>query len=121
MSDLRSREELVAEALRLLDLANGMPADPVVDDSDGYGQESIEVLRGLERDQTTLYPVQDGPGAGNIIEVTVRIMVGMERSTLVVTRGRDEPFLLREVRDHGHELDGIGAAVEAALRDALPA
>lgn len=34
-----------------------------------------------------LYPYQDGPGAGELVEVTVRVMVGPERSTVIVRRG----------------------------------
>ena len=66
-----------------------------------------------------LYPCQDGPGDGRIVEVTVRVLVGSERSTVIIARGRDDPFWLREVREHGRELDGIGQAVEAALREGM--
>ena len=65
-----------------------------------------------------LHPSQDGPGAGEIVEVTVRVMVGSERSTVIVRRGRD-PVLVHEVREHGREADGLGAAVEAAVRERL--
>ncbi|QIJ77435.1 hypothetical protein GU700_24335 [Methylobacterium sp. NI91] len=65
----------------------------------------------------TLYPVEDGPGAGRVVEVTVRVMVGPDRST-VVGRGQD-PLLVHEVREHGQEADGLGAAVEAAVRAGL--
>lgn len=64
------------------------------------------------------YPSQDGPGAGAIVEVTVRVMVGTDRSTVVVRRSR-EPALLHEVRPHGAEAAGLGAAVEAAVREGL--
>ncbi len=65
-----------------------------------------------------IYPVEDGPGAGAVIEVTVRVMVGPERSTVLVER-RGEPAALYETRAHGHEADGLGAAVEAAVRRGL--
>lgn len=65
-----------------------------------------------------LYPSQDGPGAGAVVEVVVRVMVGPDRSTVVVRRG-GEPVLLHEVRDHGTEADGIGAVVEAAIREGV--
>ncbi|GJE83387.1 MULTISPECIES: hypothetical protein [Methylorubrum] len=61
-----------------------------------------------------LYPVEDGPGAGAIVEITVRVMVGPERSTVVVRRGRASA-LVHEVREHGRETEGLGAAVEAAV------
>lgn len=67
-----------------------------------------------------LYPSQDGPGAGRIVEVTVRVMVGPDRSTVVVRRG-GEPVLLHEVRPHGTEADGLGAVVEAAVREGTAA
>lgn len=65
-----------------------------------------------------LYPSEDGPGAGGAVEVTVRVMVGPERSTVLVER-QGEPASLYETRDHGHEADGLGAAVEAAVRAGL--
>lgn len=68
--------------------------------------------------KTVLYPVEDGPGAGRYVDVTVRVMVGTERSTVLVER-RGEPAALYETREHGHETDGLGAAVEAAVREGL--
>jgi hypothetical protein len=67
-----------------------------------------------------LYPSQDGPGAGAVVEVVVRVMVGPDRSTVVVRRGR-EPVLLNEVRPHGAEADGLGAAVEPpSAKESVP-
>ncbi|WP_232627774.1 hypothetical protein [Methylobacterium sp. Leaf118] len=63
-----------------------------------------------------LYPSQDGPGAGAVVKVVVRVMVGPDRSTVVVRRG-GEPVLLNEVRPHGAEADGLGPAVETAIRE----
>lgn len=65
-----------------------------------------------------LHPVEDGPGAGQVVEVTVRVMVGPERSTVIVRSGRD-PVALHEVREHGQEAEGIGDAVEAVVREVL--
>ncbi len=65
-----------------------------------------------------LYPSQDGPGAGRVVEIVVRVMVGADRSTVVVRRG-GEPVLLHEVRDHGTEAEGLGAVVEAAVREGV--
>jgi len=52
-----------------------------------------------------LHPVEDGPGAGVAVEVTVRVMVGPERSTVIVRRGQ-EPVALYDVREHGREVEG---------------
>ena len=65
-----------------------------------------------------LYPSQDGPGAGRVVEVTVRVMVSSDRSTVVVRRG-GKPVLLHEVREHGAEADGLGVIVEAAVREGV--
>ena len=65
-----------------------------------------------------LYPSQDGPGAGAVVEVVVRVMVGPDRSTVVVRRV-SEPAILHEVRPQGAEADGLGASVEAAVREGL--
>ncbi len=67
-----------------------------------------------------LYPSQDGSGAGVVVEVVVRVMVGPDRSTVVVRRG-GEPAILNEIREHGAEADGLGAAVEAAIREKIDA
>ncbi|CAO4147810.1 hypothetical protein [Methylorubrum aminovorans] len=64
------------------------------------------------------YSVEDGPGAGRYVDVTVRVMVGTERSTVLVER-RGEPASLYETREHGRETDGLGDAVEAAVREGL--
>lgn len=66
----------------------------------------------------TLYPVEDGPGAGRFVDVVVRVMVGTRRSTVIVER-EGEPASMCETREHGHETDGLGAAVEAAVREGL--
>lgn len=68
--------------------------------------------------RAVLYPVEDGPGAGRYVDVTVRVMVGPRRSTVLVER-QGEPALLYETREHGHETDGLGDAVEAAVREGL--
>ncbi|WP_461653712.1 hypothetical protein [Methylorubrum aminovorans] len=52
------------------------------------------------------------------MEVTVRVMVDPDRSTVVVRRDRD-PVALYEVREHEREAKGLGAAVEAAVRAGL--
>ncbi|CAO4140901.1 hypothetical protein PKCBPO_00744 [Methylorubrum thiocyanatum] len=53
-----------------------------------------------------------------VVEVTVRVMVDPDRSTVVVRRDRD-PVALYEVREHEREAKGLGAAVEAAVRAGL--
>ncbi|GLS71256.1 hypothetical protein GCM10007890_32690 [Methylobacterium tardum] len=65
-----------------------------------------------------LYPVEDGPGAGRYVDVVVRVMVGPRRSTVLVER-QGEPASLYETREHGRETDGLGDAVEAAVREGL--
>ncbi|SFV05559.1 hypothetical protein SAMN02799631_04279 [Methylobacterium sp. 174MFSha1.1] len=118
MSDPTTREGGVAEALRLLDLANTMSM-PLPAGGESYGSEGIEVLRGLPGGlEHVLYPSPDGPGAGCVVEVTIRVMVGPDRSTVVVRRG-GEPVLLHEVREHGAEAEGIGAVIEAAVLDGV--
>ncbi|SFV16830.1 hypothetical protein SAMN02799631_06536 [Methylobacterium sp. 174MFSha1.1] len=45
-------------------------------------------------------------------------MVGTDRSTVVVRRG-GELVLLHDVRGYRTEADGLGASVEAAVREGL--
>lgn len=54
------------------------------------------------------------------MDVVVRVMVGTRRSTVLVER-QGEPAALYETREHGHETDGLGDAVEAAVREGLTA
>lgn len=68
--------------------------------------------------RSVLYPCEDGPGAGRYVDVVVRVMVGTERSTVLVER-QGEPASLYETREHGRETDGLGATVEAAVREGL--
>ncbi|WP_342165255.1 hypothetical protein [Methylobacterium sp. SD21] len=70
--------------------------------------------------RSVLYPCEDGPGAGRFVDVTVRVMVSPRRSTVLVER-QGEPASLYETREHGREIDGLGAAVEAAVREGLVA
>ena len=70
------------------------------------------------RPRPVLYSVEDGPGAGKFVDVVVRVMVGTQRSTVIVER-QGEPASMCETREHGHEVDGLGAAVEAAVRKGL--
>lgn len=117
MSDPTTREELVVETLRLLDLAKAMPV-PAPAEGEGYESEGIEVLRGLPGMNTLLYPSQDGPGAGRAVEVVVHVMVGSDQSTVVVRRG-GEPVVLPEGRLQGTKADGLGVSVKAAVREGL--
>ncbi|MBP1182912.1 hypothetical protein [Methylobacterium sp. PvR107] len=68
--------------------------------------------------EPVLYPVEDGPGAGRHVDVVVRVLVGLKRSTVLVER-QGEPASLYETREHGRETDGLGEAVEAAVREGL--
>ena len=144
MADPKTREELIARraALRAReDELDARPRDPDAPAmrSDAADEASIEaegvlatrdyvrtnkfpdasVDALIEAERGPRYPVEDGPGSGRYVDVTVRLMVGTRRSTVVITRGRDERALLNEVREHGAEADGIGEAVETALRDGL--
>lgn len=74
------------------------------------------IIAGMSK--SAMYPMEDGPGAGRYVDITVRVMVGTERSTVLVER-RGEPAALYETRAHGHEADGLGDAVEAAVRQGL--
>ncbi len=57
--------------------------------------------------KSPLHPVEDGPGAGRYVDVTMRVMVGPRRSTVLVER-QGEPAAIYETREHGRETDGLG-------------
>lgn len=66
------------------------------------------------------YPAEDGPGSGQRVELSVRVLVGLERSTVIVADPITGRALIREVLPHGREADVAAAAVEAAIRARLP-
>ncbi len=66
-----------------------------------------------------LYPAEDGPGAGTRVELVVRVLVGTERSTVIVANPRDGRAVARQVLPHGSEPAAAAAAVEAAIAVAL--
>lgn len=66
------------------------------------------------------YPVEDGPGSSVRVELAVRVLVGTERSTVIVADPITGRALTREVLPHGREADVAAAAVEAAIRARLP-
>lgn len=66
------------------------------------------------------YPVEDGPSSGTWVELSVRVLVGLERSTVIVADPLTGRALTREVLPHGREADVAAAAVEAAIRARLP-
>lgn len=70
-------------------------------------------------DEAPRYPAEDGPGAGVRVELTVRVLVGAERSTVIVADPISGRALAHEVLPHGGEADLAAAAVEAAVRDWL--
>lgn len=92
---------------------------------DEYDPACISVLAGMEPRQPGVtmedpYPVEDGPGSGTRVEICVRVLVGTERSTVIVVDPVTGRALNREVLPHGREADVAAAAVEAAIRARLP-
>ncbi len=95
---------------------------------DGYPADAIRHLAGLEPrprpagfiEVDDRYPVEDGPGSGQRVELSVRVLVGLERSTVIVADPITGRALAREVLPHGREADVGAAAVEAAIRARLP-
>lgn len=103
LSAAREREQAYAESVYRPDPAELTPAY-----REAWG-------RGLTR-----CPVEDGPGSGQRVELSVRVLVGLERSTVIVADPITGRALTREVLPHGREADVAAAAVEAALRARLP-
>ncbi|MGN8091636.1 hypothetical protein [Methylobacterium sp. 22177] len=66
------------------------------------------------------YPVEDGPGSSTRVELSVRVLVGMERSTVLVVDPVTGRALTHEVLPHGREADVAAAAVESVIRARLP-
>ncbi|MFC6790765.1 hypothetical protein ACFQE0_14780 [Methylobacterium komagatae] len=95
---------------------------------DQYDPASIRLLVGMEPPRRPAgfvefddrYPVEDGPGSGQRVELSVRVLVGLERSTVIVADPSTGRTLTREVLPHGREADVAAAAVEAAIRARLP-
>ncbi|MGU3665683.1 hypothetical protein ACLBX9_16000 [Methylobacterium sp. A49B] len=94
---------------------------------DTYDPSCIRLLAGMEPRQPgvtigveDLYAVEDGPGSGTRVELSVRVLVGLERSTVIVADPLTGRALTREVLPHGREADVAAAAVEAAIRARLP-
>ena len=58
-----------------------------------------------------LYPIEDGPGSERHIELTVRVLVGTERSTVIVADPVTGRALAHEVVPHGAEAGAAAAAV----------
>lgn len=67
------------------------------------------------------YPVEDGPGSGRRVELVLRVLVGTERSTVIV----DDPIighaLVHQVVPHGSEPGAAAAAVASLVRDGIAA
>lgn len=94
---------------------------------DEYPRDAIRTLAGMEPRQPGVtvgiedrYPVEDGPGSGQRVELSVRVLVGLERSTVIVADPLTGRALAREILPHGREADVAAAAVEAAIRVRLP-
>lgn len=89
---------------------------------DAYPPEAIHLLAGMEpRKPGALigdehYPVEDGPGSSDRVELAVRVLVGTERSTIIVADPVTGAPLEREVVQHGGEAGAAAGAVYAALK-----
>jgi hypothetical protein len=66
------------------------------------------------------YSVEDGPGSGTRVELSVSVLVGTERSTVFVVDPLTGRALARELVHHGGEAGAAAVAVSAALRRCLP-
>jgi hypothetical protein len=62
------------------------------------------------------HPIEDGPGSGERVELTVRLLVGLEQSTVLVVDPLTGRALERDVVQHGGEAGAAAAAVYAALK-----
>lgn len=68
-------------------------------------------------DDEVRYPSEDGPGAsGPRVELAVRVMVGTERSTVIVVDAVTGRAVANEVVSHGDEARAAAAAVERAVQ-----
>ena len=97
-------------------------------DDDAYDPACLSVLAGMEPprrpagfvEEYPRYPAEDGPGAGARVELTVRVLVGSERSTVIEADSNSALALAHEVLPHGAKADLAAAASEAAIRARLP-
>ncbi|NEU13934.1 hypothetical protein G3T14_17625 [Methylobacterium sp. BTF04] len=96
-------------------------------DDDEYDPAALSVLARMEppRRRPTahiegLYLVEDGPGSSTRLELVVQVLVGLERSTVIVADPITGRALANEVVPHGSEPGAAAAAVEAAVREWLP-
>ncbi|KQO42456.1 hypothetical protein ASF49_15615 [Methylobacterium sp. Leaf104] len=64
------------------------------------------------------YPVEDGPGSGERVELVVRVLRGTARSTVIVADPATGRALAQDVVPHGGEAGAAAAAVYAALKKA---
>ncbi|MGU3545763.1 hypothetical protein [Methylobacterium sp. A52T] len=62
------------------------------------------------------YSVEDGPGSSDRVELAVRVLIGSERSTIVVADPVTGQALQRDVVPHGGEAGAAAAAVYAAIK-----
>jgi len=87
---------------------------------DAYDSATVlRVLSGMEPPRRRpAGHVEDGPGAGTHVELLVRVLVGAERSTVIVADQRDGRAVAHQVLSHGGE-PAAAAVVEAAIADAL--
>jgi hypothetical protein len=85
--------------------------------ADEYPDAECVVAGGL--DLADLYPVEDGPGSGRRVELTVRVLVGTERSTVIVADPVTGRALAHQVVPHGAEPGAAAPAVASLVEDGI--
>ncbi|MCK2056133.1 hypothetical protein [Methylobacterium sp. 37f] len=66
-----------------------------------------------------LYPVEDGPGSGRRVELTVRVLIGTARSTVIVADPTSGRALAHEVVAHGAEPQVAADAVASLVASGI--
>ena len=103
-------------ALRAQDLTDDEMAAIMASTPDG----SRYSLDDIPDAPSARYPVEDGPGSGTRVELAVRVLVGTDRSIVIVADPITRRALERELVHHGGEAGAAAVAVSAALRARLP-
>ncbi|QGY03258.1 hypothetical protein MMSR116_16225 [Methylobacterium mesophilicum SR1.6/6] len=98
-------------ALRAEDLSDDEMAGIMASQPSGPGYQLDDIPEADDR-----YPVEDGPGSGQRVELSVSVLVGTERSTIIVADAVTGRALANEVVPHGDEARAAAAAVEGAVK-----
>ncbi|TXM95843.1 hypothetical protein FV222_19820 [Methylobacterium sp. WL103] len=92
-----------------------------------YDPSALRILAGMEPPPRRpaghvegRYPIEDGPGSSDRIELVVRVLLGTERSTVLVVDLVTGRALSSTVVPHGSEPGAAAAAVEAIVGKRLP-